>query len=179
MAQFPPPSPYGIGDDCALIKAGDQQEVISCDSLSYGIHFDARLKASDAGNKLIKRNLSDLAAMGAMPKCAVLALLAGPNLNLDWLESFFAGIRSTCIDYQLALIGGDLSAIAENQFSAVLTIIGEGAKIGTRSQASVSDLIYVTGSLGGTQLQNTGLLSPAFRKDAGWPLTRTARHRWT
>ena len=65
-----PPSPYGIGDDCALIKTSSEQEVISCDSLSYGIHFDATLGAADAGSKLIKRNLSDLAAMGAMPKCA-------------------------------------------------------------------------------------------------------------
>ena len=68
-----PPSPYGIGDDCALIKTNSEQEVISCDSLSFGIHFDATLGAADAGNKLIKRNLSDLAAMGAVPKCAVLA----------------------------------------------------------------------------------------------------------
>ncbi|MGB0417993.1 MAG: thiamine-phosphate kinase [Opitutales bacterium] len=159
-----PPSPYGIGDDCALIKTCSEQEVISCDSLSYGIHFDATLGAADAGSKLIKRNLSDLAAMGAMPKCAVLAILAGPNLGLDWLESFFTGIRRSCTKYQLALIGGDLSAIAENQFSAVLTLIGEGTTLATRSQASVNDYIYVTGHLGGTRLQKHWAFEPRLQE---------------
>ena len=155
-----PPSPYGIGDDCALIKPSNALEVITCDSLSYGIHFDASLGAADAGSKLIKRNLSDLAAMGAMPKCAVLPLLAGPNLRLHWLESFFTGIRAACSRYQLALVGGDLSAIADNQFSAVLTLIGEGQQLCTRSQAAVNDFIYVTGSLGGSRLQKHWAFEP-------------------
>lgn len=159
-----PPSPYGIGDDCALIKPSSEQEVITCDSLSYGVHFDATLGAADAGSKLIKRNLSDLAAMGAMPKCAVLAILAGPNLRLDWLESFFSGIRACCTRFQLAVIGGDLSAIAENQFSAVLTLIGEGTTLATRSQASANDFIYVTGNLGGTRLKKHWAFEPRLQE---------------
>ena len=159
-----PPTPYGIGDDCALIQPSTGVEVITCDSLSYGVHFDASLDAADAGSKLIKRNLSDLAAMGALPKCAVLALLAGPNLSLDWLESFFSGIRTSCTHYKLALIGGDLSAIAYNQFSAVLTLIGEGQQLCTRSQAADSDFIYVTGSLGGSQIQKHWNFEPRLRE---------------
>lgn len=159
-----PPTPYGIGDDCALIQPSTEVEVITCDSLSYGVHFDASLDAADAGSKLIKRNLSDLAAMGALPKCAVLALLAGPNLSLDWLESFFSGIRTSCTRYKLALIGGDLSAIAHNQFSAVLTLIGEGQQLCTRNQAAVSDFIYVTGSLGGSRLQKHWNFEPRLQE---------------
>ena len=63
-----PTSPEGIGDDCAVVDwPKGLKQILTTDSLSYGQHFDESVSAHDAGAKLIKRNLSDIAAMGGRP----------------------------------------------------------------------------------------------------------------
>ncbi|MEM7790204.1 MAG: thiamine-phosphate kinase, partial [Verrucomicrobiota bacterium] len=111
------------------------------------------LSPEDAGAKLIKRNLSDIAAMGGVPESAVLALLLGPDLSVDWLEGFFKGIRSECQAYRIRLVGGDLSSLKEGSFSAVLTLLGRAISPCLRKGAKEGDLICVTGDLGGSQLK--------------------------
>ena len=64
-----PPSPYGIGDDCAVSEPIQEgQQLTTIDSINYGYHFDDKMAPSDVGAKLIKRNISDIAAMGGSPK---------------------------------------------------------------------------------------------------------------
>ncbi|MDP4693759.1 MAG: thiamine-phosphate kinase [Opitutales bacterium] len=149
-----PPSPQGMGDDCAVITpANGLKQIITTDTLTYGIHFDATVSAHDAGAKLIKRNLSDIAAMGGTPSHAVLALLCGPDISIDWLEAFFAGIRQTCEQFTLSIVGGDISTLPAGQFSSALTVVGTAKKPRLRSGANVGDAIYVTGQLGGSILK--------------------------
>ena len=148
-----PPLPNGIGDDCAIIepvKIGRQ--LITTDCVSYGQHFDDRVTAGDAGAKLIKRNISDIAAMGGVPGPAVLALLCSPNVSIKWLEGFFCGIRQTCMRYSIPLVGGDVSALKETALSAVLTLTGSVITPKLRSASQIGDSIYVTGTLGGSIL---------------------------
>jgi thiamine-monophosphate kinase len=148
-----PAAPHGIGDDCAVldpVKTGRQ--ILTVDSVSYGQHFDDSVSPEDAGAKLIKRNLSDIAAMGGTPGPAVLALLCGPDLSTGWLERFFNGIRTCCEAYEIHLVGGDISSLTNGNFSAVLTLTGQVENPKLRSTAKLGDHIYVTGTLGGSIL---------------------------
>ena len=148
-----PAAPHGIGDDCAVLASISQgQQILTVDSVSYGQHFDASVSPEDAGAKLVKRNLSDIAAMGGTPGPAVLALLCGPDVCTQWLERFFNGIRQCCEHYKISLVGGDVSSLALGNFSAVLTLTGQALNPKLRSTAKCGDNIYVTGTLGGSIL---------------------------
>lgn len=147
-----PAAPEGIGDDCAVITPTTQQQIITTDALTFGQHFDASVSAEQAGAKLINRNLSDIAAMGGTPDHAVLALLCGADTSIEWLEAFFSGIRNTCANYRLQIVGGDVSSLPKGHFSAVLTLVGSIQNTKLRSGASIGDHLYVTGTLGGSIL---------------------------
>ena len=150
-----PPSPTGMGDDCAVqeVRPGKHQ-LFTTDSVTYGQHFDDKVRAHEAGAKLIKRNLSDIAAMGGQPGSALLNLLMGPDLSLAWLEAFVSGIRENCEKYEVLIVGGDMSRLARGHFTATLSLTGytKGFPI-LRSTARIADAIYVTGTLGGSILE--------------------------
>ena len=146
-----PPAPNGIGDDCAVLDpVREGQQLVTTDSISYGHHFDDSIAASDAGAKLIKRNLSDIAAMGGIPGFAVLALLCSQDISIQWLENFFSGIQDTCKRYSISLVGGDVSTLKETALSAVLTLNGHALTPKLRTSSQMGDYIYVTGTLGGS-----------------------------
>lgn len=146
-----PPPPAGIGDDCAVLEPNTAgKTIVTTDSVSYGQHFDDSVSAVDAGAKLIKRNLSDIAAMGGTPGQAVLALLCGRDISKIWLEAFFHGVRNTCLEYEVQLVGGDVSSLAAGNFSAVLTLSGTALNPILRHTAQIGDHIFVTGTLGGS-----------------------------
>ena len=148
-----PPAPYGMGDDCAVIESlAAERQIITVDTVTFAQHFDASIAPEHVGSKLIKRNLSDIAAMGGTPKHAVLALICGADLAMPWLERFFKGVRASCINYDIQLVGGDISRISDGNFSAVLTLTGIVETPKLRSGATIGDHIYVTGSLGGSIL---------------------------
>ncbi|MGC6455198.1 MAG: thiamine-phosphate kinase [Coraliomargaritaceae bacterium] len=148
-----PTAPFGIGDDCAVLPNKRQDPMLlTTDSLCLNRHFDKNTPPQKAGAKLIKRNLSDIAAMGGVPGSAVLALLSGPNLSSQWLRGFFDGIRESCLQYGVSLVGGDVTQTEQNHFSAVLTLTGQTQKPVLRSSASPGHALYVTGSLGGSLL---------------------------
>ena len=148
-----PPSPFGIGDDCAVVPSDSStQSLISTDALVYGKHFDESIKAKQAGQKIVLRNLSDIAAMGGYPKYATIAILSGSDLSIDWLNEFYKGVKETADTYDLKIIGGDLCQIQDRQFQAVMTIVGTAPTPILRHAASINDSIYVTGHLGGSIL---------------------------
>lgn len=146
-----PPSPEGMGDDCAVVEPCPGRQILTTDSLSYGQHFDDSVTAQAAGAKLVKRNLSDIAAMGGVPDHALLSLLSGADLRIDWLRGFVEGIRQSCERYRVALVGGDVSGLPDGQFSAVLCMGGHLPHAPLlRGGAGAGESLYVTGSLGGS-----------------------------
>lgn len=154
LGRVAPKSPEGMGDDCAVVETPQGlKQILTTDSVTYGQHIDARVSARNAGAKLIKRNLSDIAAMGGRPGHALLTLLCGADLSIDWLKAFIEGARDTCARYDLPLVGGDISALADGQFSSVLSLTGylEHSAL-LRSGAQAGDALYVTGTLGGSIL---------------------------
>ncbi len=149
-----PEPPYGMGDDTAVLPLGtvpgSARQLITVDGLVLGRHFDASATPEQAGAKLMKRNLSDIAAMGGTPGSAVCALQCGANLRLDWLERFTRGMAAECARYGVALCGGDLSEGAPGSFSGFVTLMGWADKPVLRTAARVGDRVCVTGRLGGS-----------------------------
>ncbi|MGF1530204.1 MAG: thiamine-monophosphate kinase [Puniceicoccaceae bacterium] len=147
-----PPAPQGMGDDCASLSLSPNPGVLllTTDSLTWGIHFDASASPQAAGAKLLKRNLSDIAAMAGTPAHALLNLQSGPDLRIDWLESFIEGLAASAREWEVSIVGGDLSSLPHGIFTASLTLVGFSEKPVTRSTASIGDSLYVTGHLGGS-----------------------------
>ena len=141
----------GVGDDAAVIRPTPGNElVISVDMLVEGRHFLRDTDPRRLGHKTLAVNLSDLAAMGATPRYALLAG-ALPGAEEPWLGEFAAGFFLVADRYGVELIGGDTTKGPRN---LCVTIIGEvpaGTAL-TRGGAKPGDDIYVSGSLGDAAL---------------------------
>jgi len=137
----------GIGDDCAVLDVpSDKQLAVSTDTLVENVHF---LPGSDPellGHKVLAVNLSDLAAMGATPAWASLAITL-PAIDKAWLSSFTKGFFALAKEHSLQLIGGDTT---RGPLSITITIMGLLPKQQrlTRSGAKLGDSVYVSGSIG-------------------------------
>jgi thiamine-monophosphate kinase len=146
-----PPAPQGIGDDCAVLAPSRYPQLVTVDPVIYGEHFNDSIPPRAVAAKLLKRNLSDLAAMGAQPRAAVVALALAPNVSTRWLEAFYRGLARTSRSYLVPIVGGDI-ARHTGGLVATLTLIGEarGPRALTRTGTRSGDWIYVTGALGGS-----------------------------
>ena len=141
----------GIGDDGAVVAPAPGCElVLSVDMLVEGSHFLAGVDPATLGHKTLAVNLSDMAAMGAQPRWALLAG-ALPDFDERWLSDFTRGLFELADRFDVALIGGDTTRGPRN---LCLTIIGElpaGTAI-TRAGAAPGDDIFVSGTLGDAAL---------------------------
>ena len=145
-----PRAPYGIGDDCAVLPTARGKQLITVDSVIFGVHFDEAVTPRAAGAKLLKRNLSDIAAMGGTPRAAVVALALDPRVKTKWLEEFYRGLAAVSREYRTPIVGGDVARL-DGAAMASLTLVGEApARVITRSGARAGDWIFVTGRLGGS-----------------------------
>lgn len=151
LGSVSPQAPFGIGDDCAVLRPSRGRQLITVDPVIYGRHFDDAVAPHAVGAKLLKRNLSDLAAMGGRPVAAVLALTLDARTSRSWLEKFYRGLAACARRFNVAIVGGDV-AQADAIIAASLTLLGEatGPRVLTRRNARTGDWIYVTGALGGS-----------------------------
>ncbi|MGH8584130.1 MAG: thiamine-phosphate kinase [Gammaproteobacteria bacterium] len=149
----------GIGDDAAILRpAPDCDLVVTMDTLVAGVHFYPETSAFDLGYKSLAVNLSDLAAMGAEPLWATLALtLSEPDEQ--WLDGYSRGFASLADRFDVALVGGDTT---RGPLSITIAAYGRVPKDRglRRSGAQVGDLIGVTGTLGDAALGLHLLRSP-------------------
>ena len=146
-----PSTPFGIGDDCAVLAASSRRQLVTVDPVIYGKHFDDSVSPRAVGEKLLKRNLSDIAAMGGRPRAAVVALALDDKTSIRWLAAFHRGLASASRRYGTPIIGGDISH-QPGGVAATLTLIGEASseRVLTRHGAKIGYWIYVTGTLGGS-----------------------------
>lgn len=137
----------GVGDDCAIIAPpADSQLVITTDTLVAGVHFPHDCDAGALARRALRVNLSDLAAMGAVPLGIQLALTL-PQADTDWLAAFSAGLAADCREFACPLMGGDTT---RGPLAVTITALGTvptGQAL-LRSGASAGDQLYVTGTLG-------------------------------
>ncbi|MDP2152193.1 MAG: thiamine-phosphate kinase [Methylotenera sp.] len=159
----------GVGDDAALISvAQGQQLAISTDMLVAGTHFFHDAAAYHIGWKSLAVNVSDMAAMGAQPKWATLAI-ALPEVNEPWLAEFSKGFFACADAFDVDLIGGDTT---KGPLTLSIQIMGEipTGKAILRSGAKAGDDIWLSGMLGSAalglaHLQNkTVLTEPALSR---------------
>lgn len=137
----------GIGDDAAVIKVGEKQLVITKDLLIEDVHF--RLASHPPlllGRKSLSVNLSDVAAMGGVPRYALLGLGFPDGTKTDWVEDFLSGLKSLAQEFRVSLVGGDITQ--SQKITISMTVIGEGKHIVGRSGAEPGHLLFVTGFLG-------------------------------
>ncbi len=163
VRQFSEGLQTGIGDDCAVISCGpDQDLLVTTDLLVEGIHFERRWSSlPQIGDKGLRVSLSDIAAMGGMPEYAFISLALPPSISPEDGERILEGIRQTAETYEVTIAGGDLSRSKEG---IVLDIIllgkSEKGKALLRSGAQPGDQLFVSGTLGdaalGLQVLKTG-----------------------
>lgn len=140
----------GIGDDCAVMPAGEGELLFSTDLLMEGVHF-LRNESSpeDVGWKAAAVNLSDIAAMGGTPVATFLSIALPKDAQGEWAERFIDGYTQISRKYDVPLLGGDTTSslrdIAVNV--GVLGRCPSGKRL-MRSGAKVGETIYVTGPLG-------------------------------
>lgn len=150
----------GIGDDAAVLDVPPGKElIVTTDTLHCGVHFPAETAAEDVGYKALAVNLSDLAAMGAEPRWALLSLSL-PESDSRWVQRFIGGFGELAAATRVCLVGGDTCA---GPLSVTVTAIGlaEPGRAIMRSGARAGDLVVVSGvpGMAGLALQrlNAGL----------------------
>lgn len=149
-----PSTLLGVGDDAAVIDAGDKRVLVSTDMLCEGVHFDlAYTPLKHLGYKSIIVNLSDICAMNAVPTQVTVSLALSNRFSLEAVEELYAGMRKACELYSVDLVGGDTtSSLSGLVISVTVMGLGESDRIVRRSGAQAGDLLVVSGELGGAYM---------------------------
>ncbi|MBU0751648.1 MAG: thiamine-phosphate kinase [Gammaproteobacteria bacterium] len=147
----PPRNPgqtaLGVGDDAALIRPGPGMELaISTDMLVAGTHFLPNTDAEDLGWKTLAVNVSDMAAMGAQPRWALLAV-ALPAATESWIEKFARGFFACADEFGIDVIGGDTTKGPRNFCVTIFGEVPTGQAL-LRSGARPGDDVWVSGAPG-------------------------------
>ncbi len=154
----------GIGDDAAVVNVGvglaptrkGQPQglplLVTTDSLVEDVHFRRDSPPEALGWKALAVNISDIAAMGGMPKHYLLSLSVPEGISVDYLDRLSAGMTDAARRYGLSLIGGDTTYSPDRIYISI-TVIGEASKnILLRKGAKAGDQIFVTGTMGDSAL---------------------------
>ncbi len=177
-----PRTALGVGDDAALIKAGNGQLLaVAADMLVAGRHFFKDADPESIGHKALAVNLSDMAAMGATPRWVTMGI-ALPKADARWVAAFSKGFMALARKHGVDLIGGDTT---HGPLNICVQIIGEvpARQVLRRDGAKAGDDIWVSGTLGDAALAVAARtkrikLKPAELKQAqqrlDWPVPRIA-----
>lgn len=166
----------GVGDDCALLSVPEGQSlVVSVDTLVAGTHFFPDCDPEAVGHKALAVGLSDLAAMGAAPAWATLALTL-PRRDDDWVRGFARGFAALAEVYRVRLVGGDTTRGPLSVTVQVHGLVRASAAV-RRDGARPGDLVWVSGTLGDAGLALRGLregvpVEPALRNRLERPAPR-------
>ncbi len=139
----------GIGDDCAVLKNGDRYTLLTADMLVEGDHFNLDWQTPwQIGWKCVVANVSDIAAMGGLPKWGLLSIAFPEDTTVSFVDELFEGIQVASEKYGLNIVGGDTTH--GDDLTINLTIIGEVEEdhLCMRGDAEVGDKICVSGDLG-------------------------------
>lgn len=164
----------GVGDDGAVLECPPGSQLVAVlDSLVEEVHFPAGSPARSIGHRALAVNLSDLAAMGAQPAWALLAL-ALPAADEAWLTAFSAGLDALARQHGVALVGGDTTGGKLCISVQMLGFVPRGAAL-TRGGGRPEDAVFVSGSCGdaaaGLMLEQSRL-TLADASQAQWLLDR-------
>lgn len=170
-----PETRYGAGDDCAVLKfAEDKETLVTTDMLMEGVHFDLTyMPMKHLGYKAAMVNLSDIYAMGGMPKQITVSIALSKRFSIEDIEDFYDGLRLACDIHGVDIVGGDTTS-SRTGLAISITAIGEveKGKAIYRNGAKETDLICVSGDLGAAYM---GLQLLEREKDVYYKMISTAK----
>ncbi|HZL10715.1 MAG TPA: thiamine-phosphate kinase [Prolixibacteraceae bacterium] len=144
----------GVGDDAAVLSYPDKKIVVTTDLLTEGIHFNLMyVPLKHLGYKAVIVNLSDVYAMNATPRQITVSIAISSKFSLEAIDELYSGIHMACEKYGVDLVGGDTTSSLTGLTISV-TAIGEAneEELVYRSGAKISDLVCVSGDLGGAYM---------------------------
>ncbi len=144
------PNTFNLQDDAAIVPARPGYDlVVTKDAMVAGVHFLPDDPADAIAKKLLRVNLSDLAAKGAEPYGYLLATAFPRDVSMDWLDLFAAGLKADQAQYGIHLLGGDTVA-TDGPLTLSLTALGHVPQgtMALRRGAKPGDRIFVTGTIG-------------------------------
>src|SRR5262249_15995303 len=145
----------------------------SVDALVDGVHFDRRFTPPDAiGHRALAANLSDLAAMGAAPRLALVSLALPPGLPASDFDGLIAGLTNLAASYRVQVAGGNLTAPPVLMSDVTVLGVAKPRQILTRRGARPGDDIYVTGAIGTAAAGLQALKAGATASTAGDAVVR-------
>ena len=139
----------GLEDDAALLDApeGKRRLAVTTDTMVEGVHFPPDGPPGLIARRLLRCNLSDLAAMGARPEGYLLNLALSERIDDPWLEAFAAGLAADQEEFGISLFGGDTVG-TPGALTLAVTAFGSASTPVRRSGATPGDLVFVTGPVG-------------------------------
>ncbi len=141
----------GIGDDAAVLRyAKDKYLLFTTDMLVEGRHFHKSDRAELVGGKALSCNISDIAAMGGVPRFAVISAGLPDSLDLRYADGLYKGIKKTADRFGVDLVGGDTVGSGKIVINIALTGEVEPKNLTLRSGAKEKDAIFITGCVGGS-----------------------------
>ncbi|MBI2557807.1 thiamine-phosphate kinase [Candidatus Woesearchaeota archaeon] len=144
----------GIGDDAAVLKYNKKHYFLfTTDSLVENVHFSLKyFKPEQIGTKAVEQNVSDIAAMGGVPKYALLSFYFPKNIEIGLVDGIMNGINKKCREYKISVIGGNVSSSKQIIISIAMIGFAEKKYLALRSGAKINDLIFCTGNVGPSAL---------------------------
>ena len=142
----------GIGDDAAVYNPDGHRVVVTSDAIIENVHFDDAISLEDVGRKALAVNLSDLAAMAAVPVAAIVNLCIPEHLSLEDVKKLYLGMLPLAEQHQVEIMGGDTN-VGSSELIISVTALGNETEQGvlTMSGARAGDRIIVSGSFGGSR----------------------------
>lgn len=141
----------GVGDDAAVLDIGGEELLVAtCDAQVEDTHFRlGSIDPHDLGHRVLAVSLSDIAAMGARPRFALISLLLSPRLDAAILDGIYAGLREEAARFGVAIVGGNIARNAERLIIDI-TLLGTGRRgqLLQRNNAQAGDVVMITGNLG-------------------------------
>lgn len=138
----------GPGDDCAVVQRPESNLVLKVDAVVEGVHFLRSASPRLIGRKAIARAISDMAAMAATPRHALVTVVLPADLDPAFVDGLYEGLADTGREFGVSIVGGETARGPVLMLSVALT--GEADAWVTRSGGRAGDLVFVTGRLGGS-----------------------------
>jgi thiamine-monophosphate kinase len=146
----------GPGDDCAVVETRDRRDllVLKTDCVVASVHFLQTAKAADVGWKAMMRPLSDFAATSAVPRFALVTLIAPEQTEVEWLKGLYRGLYRAAKRFEVSIVGGEMSnTLGPVAISVSVNGFVEKDRRVSRRGGKAGDDLFVTGRLGGAVKQ--------------------------
>ncbi len=137
----------GFGDDTACVNVNGKLLLLTGDIQVENVHFiKSKINPEDLGWKLVSSNVSDVVACGGIPRWGLISIALPKNIDYQYVENVYKGIKKAIDYYKMFIIGGNTSSSSEMVFD--LFLVGETKRFVSRSSAKAGDFIYVSDYLG-------------------------------